>query len=241
MKKKQYVFLVLSSVLSVVFLYFGKITKIDLIARYDLKLSTLDVSLICVCFIYYLWVIFAFEANWFFLTLATQQTASILLKDLKDKRLRSRMFQELYKLWLDLNNLTQKLGIAFSWTYLYYLTYMFIMLIGASYTFIASLSEDKISKTVTYLGIAFSAYLMFGVIADCAHRTTYAVGHDFKHALLKISQDERDPVMKRDLRWFYQMISLNPPNISLSGYVKLNRRFNVSVSTVITVGKYKCC
>lgn len=156
-----YIFLLLSSTWSVVYLYFVQITMADLSARYELKLSFLDFSLIYVCFVYLLWVVFAFEANWFFLTLAIQQAAEILLKDLKDATVRSHLFEELYKLWLDLNNLTQKLGMAFSWTYLYYLTYMFLMIIGCSFTFIASLSTDKTSTTVTYLGMSISSYFSF--------------------------------------------------------------------------------
>lgn len=36
--------------------------------------------------------------------------------------------------------------------------------------------------------------------------------------------------MRRDMKWFIQTMSLNPPIITLSGYITLNRGFNVSVS-----------
>lgn len=90
-------------------------------------------------------------------------------------KLRTYHFDDLYALWLDLKNLTEDLGNAFSYTYIYYLTYMFMMVMGSMYSLLISIATPGSETNYAFLGCTVLLSIFFGLIADCAHRTSLQV------------------------------------------------------------------
>lgn len=55
------------------------------------------------------------------------------------------------------------------------------------------------------------------------------MGDNFKKELFLFISNEKNEIIKKKLQWFAHNVSIDPPLISLNGYVVLNRGFNVSV------------
>lgn len=85
--------------------------------------------------------------------------------------LRSYFLDELYGLWLDLKYLAEDLGNVCSNTYIYYLCYTFMTLMGSTYLFLANITNFESDNKYEFGGLAFIIAVAFGMIADCAHRT----------------------------------------------------------------------
>ncbi|CAH1113537.1 unnamed protein product [Psylliodes chrysocephalus] len=142
-------------------------------------------------------------------------------------------------LWLELSELLQAIGNAYSRTYSTYSLFMITNITVAIYGFISEIIDHGITFSFKETGLLvaglYCLVLLF-IFCDCSHQASENIAGRVQTYLLEIKGNSVDLNTRREIELFLTAIRLNPPTVSLKGFADVNRR--LVTSSVATIAIY---
>lgn len=142
-------------------------------------------------------------------------------------------------LWLNLSELLQTLGNAYTRTYSTYCLFMFVNITTAIYGALSEIFDHGFAFSFKEIGLFVDAIycstLLF-IFADCSHNATKQVAQGVQDTLLTINLLQVDQQTQKEIDLFIQAIEMNPAIVSLKGYANVNRELLTSVRVM----HFKC-
>lgn len=134
-------------------------------------------------------------------------------------------------LWLNLSELLQTLGNAYTRTYSTYCLFMFVNITIAIYGAISEIFDHGFGFSFKEVGLFVDAIycctLLF-IFAECSHNATKEVA-GVQETLLSLNMLQIDQQTQKEVDLFIQAIEMNPAIVSLKGYANVNRELLTSV------------
>ncbi|XP_021922809.1 gustatory and odorant receptor 63a-like [Zootermopsis nevadensis] len=176
---------------------------------------------------------------WYFICVALRSTAIRLEKSLfktLDKSSTKAAVLETYRtLWLELSHLATDAGVAFCYTYGFYLLHLFFMLTLSTYATLSDIIVGTFGNNILVATCVFISGFMIFTMCEGANEVVLKTQVEFQQKLLRyqIGTDHND--VHREVNAFLQTITAQPPIISLGGYVRIDRQLLIGLgSTLVT-------
>ncbi|KDR19186.1 gustatory and odorant receptor 63a-like [Zootermopsis nevadensis] len=136
-------------------------------------------------------------------------------------------------LWISLSRLSCETGLFMCYTYGHLCVLSFSVMTLSLY---GSLSNLHDGLYLRHLGLALAVCVIGGVtyvMANGAHHAAREVGPEFCEKLSHVNSDDKQ--MRRELKIFTRVMTLNSSEINLGGYVRIDRGFLLRfICTMVT-------
>ncbi|KAH1024972.1 hypothetical protein HUJ05_009792 [Dendroctonus ponderosae] len=129
-------------------------------------------------------------------------------------------------LWLELSEILQKLGNAYTRTYSSYCLLMMTNIIISVYGFTSEVVDHGVKFTFKEMGLLVDAIYCFTLLyifCDCSHQASANIAERVQWALMEINLNQVDHATIKEIQMFLKAIHLNPPKVSLRGYTVVSR------------------
>lgn len=136
-------------------------------------------------------------------------------------------------LWLNLSELLQTLGNAYTRTYSTYCLFMFVNITIAIYGALSEIFDHGFGFSFKEIGLIVDAVYcttLLYIFAECSDNATRQVAQGVQDTLLSLNLLKIDQQTQREIDLFIQAIEMNPAIVSLKGYGNVNRELLTSVS-----------
>ncbi|CAO1392119.1 unnamed protein product [Diamesa serratosioi] len=148
----------------------------------------------------------------------------------------SKKLTEIRNLWVDLSQMMQQLGKAYSNMYGIYCLIIFFTTIIATYGSLSEILDHgaTFKEMGLFIIVVYCMSLLF-VICNEAYHATRRVGLDFQEILLNVNLTKVDIATQREIEMFLVTIDKNPPTMNLDGYTNINRELiSTNISFMVT-------
>lgn len=136
-------------------------------------------------------------------------------------------------LWLNLSELLQTLGNAYTRTYSAYCLFMFVNITIAIYGALSEILDHGFAFSFKEIGLFVDAIYcttLLYIFAECSDNATRQVAQGVQDTLLSLNLLQIDQQTQKEIDLFIQAIEMNPAIVSLKGYANVNRELLTSVS-----------
>lgn len=128
-------------------------------------------------------------------------------------------------LWIDLSNMMQQLGKAYSNMYGIYCLVIFFTTIVSTYGALSEIIDHGITlKDLGLVIIVVYCMTLLFIICNEAHHASRRVGLYFQELLLDVNLTSVDIATQKEIEMFLIAIEKNPPTMNLNGYANINRQ-----------------
>ncbi|XP_072397576.1 gustatory and odorant receptor 22-like [Diabrotica undecimpunctata] len=166
---------------------------------------------------------------------ASQALADNFQKDI-DNFCTGYIISHYRKLWLELSELLQAIGNAYSRTYSTYSLFMITNITIATYGFISEIMEHGITFSFKEMGLLVASLycmVLLYIYCDCSHKASDNIAIRVQRSLMEIDLTTINLDTGKEIDMFLTAIRLNPPTVSLQGYSDVNRKLiTSSISTI---------
>ncbi|KAJ9586775.1 hypothetical protein L9F63_019643, partial [Diploptera punctata] len=131
-------------------------------------------------------------------------------------------------LWVELSRLVRETGTSMTYTYGFYILYMFLSLTFFVYHTISNLARQlRPDQILMALECCVMEYTLF-LLCNSATNATREVGDVIRDKLLKVRWASNDTMVQRELDRFLKSMDAFPPIVSLGDYTIINRGLFIS-------------
>ncbi|XP_066151940.1 gustatory and odorant receptor 22-like isoform X1 [Euwallacea fornicatus] len=141
-------------------------------------------------------------------------------------------------LWLELSEILQKLGNAYTRTYSTYCLLMITNIIISVYGFTSEVVDHGVNFTFKEMGLLVDAIycmVLLFIFCDCSHKASANIADRVQWALMEINLQQVDTDTSKEVQMFLRAIQLNPPKVSLQGYAVVSRGLVTSMVSIIAI------
>lgn len=141
-------------------------------------------------------------------------------------------------LWLNLSELLQTLGNAYTRTYATYCLFMFVNITIAVYGALSEIFDHGFAFSFKEIGLIVDAIYcttLLYIFAECSDNATRQVAQGVQDTLLSLNLRQLDQQTHKEIDIFIQAIEMNPAIVSLKGYGNVNRELLTSVGILFIV------
>lgn len=142
---------------------------------------------------------------------------------------------EVYReLWVELSRLVRNTGHAMTFTYGFYILYMFLSLTFFVYHTMSNLARQlRADQVLMALECCVMEYTLY-LICNAANNATRAVGDEIRDGLLQERFATTNKELQKLFDNFLRTLDSFPPEISLGDFTVINRALFISLGTMMT-------
>lgn len=166
---------------------------------------------------------------------ASKSLSDCFAKDLRVECTASTISQYRF-LWLNLSELLQTLGNAYTRTYSTYCLFMFVNITIAIYGALSEILDHGFAFSFKEIGLFVDAIYcttLLYIFAECSDNATRQVAQGVQDTLLSLNLLQLDQQTQKEIDLFIQAIEMNPAVVSLKGYAEVNRELLTSVMDLL--------
>lgn len=161
--------------------------------------------------------------------IASKELSKQLTDALQNDDKPARKLTGFRNLWVDLSQLMQQLGKAYSNMYGIYCLVIFFTTIIANYGSLSEIMDHGVTlKEFGLFVIVLYCMSLLYIICNEAYHASRRVGLQFQERLLNVNLTAVDKATQKEIVMFLEAISKNPPTMNLDGYAIINRRLITS-------------
>ncbi|XP_021915038.1 gustatory and odorant receptor 21a-like isoform X2 [Zootermopsis nevadensis] len=160
---------------------------------------------------------------------------SYFQNDEKQGNLSAYLIGEYRVLWLRLSQLASETGVVMGKATVFFLSLHLFALTMSLYGCLAGIltkGHSVMESAGLGIGFMFGAASLYG-ICSMAHETTATIGTEIQEQLQLMSSHSLRPETNIQVREFLQTISMNPPLISVLGFVVVNKGMAKSYASAL--------
>ncbi|KAE8751409.1 Gustatory receptor 3 [Frankliniella occidentalis] len=138
--------------------------------------------------------------------------------------------------WLELSELTQESGSAWTYQCGHQLLYLFLLMTVTSFGVLAGVARHSLeARTLAYGALAAgSAFILF-IVCSAAETAADRVAEVLREDLLMVQLSDDTQHFKNEVQMFMTALAMDPPIVNLSGYATVNRALFASLlETMVT-------
>ncbi|KAK3926523.1 Gustatory and odorant receptor 22 [Frankliniella fusca] len=138
--------------------------------------------------------------------------------------------------WLELSDLTQESGRAWTYQCGHQLLYLFLLMTVTSFGVLAGVARHTLEpRTLAYGALAAgSAFILF-IVCSAAETSADKVAQVLREDLLMVQLSDDTQRFKNEVQMFMTALAMDPPIVNLSGYATVNRALFASLlETMVT-------
>lgn len=163
---------------------------------------------------------------------ASRSLSDCFAKDMR-VQCKANVISQYRYLWLNLSELLQTLGNAYTRTYATYCLFMFVNITIAIYGGLSEIFDHGFGFSFKEIGlfvdVIYCTTLLY-IFAECSDNATRQVAQGVQDTLLSLNLRQLDQQTQKEIDIFIQAIEMNPAIVSLKGYASVNRELLTSVS-----------
>ncbi|XP_023713960.1 gustatory and odorant receptor 24-like [Cryptotermes secundus] len=138
------------------------------------------------------------------------------------------------ELWVQLSRLVRQTGCAMTYTYGFYILYMFLSLTFFVYHTMSNLARqlraDQVLMAIECCVMEYTLYL----ICNAANNASRDVGDEIRDGLLEARWSCNDKAVQKEFDKFLKTMDIFPPVVSLGDFTVINRTLFISLGTMMT-------
>ncbi|KAJ1524518.1 hypothetical protein ONE63_011010 [Megalurothrips usitatus] len=138
--------------------------------------------------------------------------------------------------WLELSELTQESGRAWTYSCGHMLLYLFLLMTVTAFGVLAGVARHSLeARTMAYGAMAAGSAFTLFIVCSAAETAADTVSQVLREDLLMVQLSDDTQHFKNEVQMFMTALAMDPPIVNLSGYATVNRAlFAALLETMVT-------